>query len=359
MVTQGQVRLAHIGLNHTHAHGFLQSLLLVPEVKVIALYDPDPVAARALIEGVPAALDVPLYEDLALLFERERPEAVLITLPNDATPAAIVQAAEAGAHVYAEKPCARTAAEFAAAALAVRETGVQFSTGYLRRFSPAGRAIKEIVDQGLLGRLASIEARWITTSVDKRDPGHYLFSRERSGGGILHWLGCHWLDFMRWVSSAEVSEVSAILGSCDGAAIDVEDTAVVALRYQGGWAGTGGMLGSLHCSYVTDQATDQLFFGLRGTLGWIYWGKSGPEFVAHSAHPAWRTAPTRVFRYEAGPAAGYGGAQGIVALQAFIAAFRQGAPPSFTTDDALRVLQVLDAAHESASTGRRVILAQQ
>lgn len=348
-------RFAQIGVDHPHAAGFRDTLLLMPEVEVVAFYDPNPRAARSLIR--PPLQSLPLYENLADLLRQERPDAVLITLPNDATPGAVVQCAEAGAHVYAEKPCARTSAEFRPAAEAIRRAGVQFATGYLRRASPAGLAIRDMVQQGLLGRLVSIEARWITTSVrlrkDKmrmRNPAHFLFSKDRSGGGILHWLGCHWIDFMRWVSDAEVSQVIAIMATLSGRTIDVEDTASLCLRY------ANGMVGSLHCGYVTDQATDQLFFGLRGTMGWVNWERSGPEIVAHSTHPAWLAAPTRVLRFEAEAAGGYGGGTGIVAMRQFIASFREGACPAFTSDDALRVLEVLDAAHESASTGRRVVL---
>jgi predicted dehydrogenase len=349
-----QVRFAQIGSDHTHAAGYGQSLLLMPEAEIVALYDADPEGARPRI--LPALRDVPVYDDLATLLRQERPEAVLITLPNDVTPAAITMAAQAGVHVFAEKPCARTAGELLPAVEALRVAGVQFATGYLRRSSPVGQAIKDMVDGGLLGRLISIEARWITTSVTVRDPTHYYFSRERSGGGILHWLGCHWLDFMRWATSAEVVEVAAILDTLSGEEIGVEDTAALSLRYRGGWAQEGGMLGSLHCAYVTDRATDQLFFGLRGTLGWVIWEKSGPELLAHSAHPAWATAPTRVQRYDPEPVDGYGGAQGILALRRFIASFREGARPAFVPEDALRVLEVLDAAHESAACGRRISL---
>jgi predicted dehydrogenase len=304
---------------------------------------------------IPSSLqDVPLYGDLDTLLAQERPEAVLIALANDVTPEAIVRAAESGAHVYAEKPCARTAGEFLPALEAMRKAGVQFATGYLRRSSPVGQAIKDMVDEGLLGRLVSIEARWITTSVTVRDPAHYYFSRERSGGGILHWLGCHWLDLMRWVSSAEVVEVAAILDTLSGEAIGVEDAVALVLRYSNGWTQPGGMVGSLHCAYVTDRATDQLFFGLRGTLGWVEWQKSGPDLVAHSAHPAWATAPTRVLRFEPEPVGGYGGAQGISTLRRFIASFREGVCPAFVAEDALRILEVLDAAHASAASGRRV-----
>ena len=230
----------------------------------------------------------------------------------------------------------------------MKNAGRRFSTGYIRRASAIGQAIKAMVDDGLLGRLVSMETRWITTSVAVRNPQHLIFRGERSGGGILHWLGCHWLDFMRWVSSSEVTEVAAIMDTLSGEAIDVEDTAVLSLRYD------NGMLGSLHCAYATDKARDQLFFGLRGTLGWLEWEKDRNQFTVRSTHPDWATAPTRVMRFEQDPMSGYRGADGLKAVRGFLASFREAATPLFCTADALRVLQVLDAAHESARTARHV-----
>ena len=250
--------------------------------------------------------------------------------------------------MFAEKPCARTSSELVTAANAMRRNGVQFATGYTRRVSPAGRAIKEAVDGGLLGRLVSVEARWVTTTVGQRDPAHPMFSAERSGGGILHWLGCHWLDFMRWSTSSEVTEVAAIVDTLGGESIDVEDTAALSLSF------SNGMIGTLHCSYVIDKWPHQLFFALRGTDGWVRWDGHGPEIEVRSTRPEWATAPTRVMRFEPEPVGGYEGAVGIATLRRFIASFRDGAPPVVSVEDALRVLEVLDAVHESARTGRRV-----
>jgi predicted dehydrogenase len=346
MVASDKVRFAQLGVDHPHAAGLRQGLTLLPEIEVAGFYDPNPASARALIAA--PLQDRPVYGDLAACLGELRPEAVLVTLPNDLAAPAIAAAARAGCHIYAEKPSARTAAEFHPAAAAVGEAGVQFTTGYLRRLVPAGVAIKDIVDRGLLGRLVSIEARWITTSVAKRHPGHFLFSRERSGGGMLHWLGSHWLDFMRWSTSSEVAEVAAVMGTLSGEAIDVEDTATLALRFD------NGMVGSLHVAYTTDKATDQLFFGLRGTLGWVNWERSGPEIEVRSTHPAWAPGETRVMRFTSDPVEGYGGAVGMIALRRFISSFRDGAAPVFTPDDSLRILEVLDAAQESSQTGRRI-----
>ena len=340
------VRFAHIGVAYPHGVGYLESLMLMPEVEIVALHDPDPAAAQTV---VPAGLrGLSVYDDPAVLLATERPDAVVITQPNDITPQLIAQAAEAGAHVFAEKPCARTAVELMPAVRAIQATGVQFATGYTRRVSPAGNAIKKAVDDGVLGRLVSIEGNWVTTSVGVRGPDHPMFSAERCGGGILHWLGCHWLDFMRWATSSEVTEVAAVLDTLSGEPIDVEDTAALSLRFD------NGMVGTLHCSYVIDKWPHQLFFGLRGTDGWMRWDYMRGEIEVRSARADWSAGVTQVTRFETDEVGGYENGDGVAVLRRFIASFRDGRPPAVTLQDALRVLEVVDAAHESSRTGRRV-----
>ena len=343
-----RLRFAHIGVAYPHGMGWIDTLLLMPEVEIVALYDPDTTSAASLVP--PGLQGVPLYDDFGDLLGKERPEAVVIAQPNDITARFIVQAAEAGVHVLAEKPCARTASELMPAVHAVQKAGVQFSMGYPRRVSPVGRAIKDLVDGGDLGRLMSIEASWVTSSVAVRGADQPMFRAESNGGGILHWLGCHLLDFMRWSTSSEVTEVAAIVDTLGVESVDVEDTAALALRYD------NGMIGSLHCSYVMDKMPHHNFFGLRGTDGWVRWEQSGDEIEVRSARPDITAPFTRVIRFERDPLGGYedGGGSGITLLRRFIASFRDGAPPVVSLEDALRVLEVFDAAHESSRTGRRV-----
>jgi predicted dehydrogenase len=142
--------------------------------------------------------------------------------------------------------------------------------------------------------------------------------------------------------------VAAIVDTLGGESIDVEDTAALSLSF------SNGMIGTLHCSYVIDKWPHQLFFALRGTDGWVRWDGHGPEIEVRSTRPEWATAPTRIMRFDPEPVSGYEGAVGIETLRRFIASFRDGARAVVSVEDALRVLEVLDAVHESARTGRRV-----
>jgi predicted dehydrogenase len=184
--------------------------------------------------------------------------------------------------------------------------------------------------------------------VQRRDPNHWFFQREMTGGGILHWLGCHWIDLFNLVSGSEAQSVNAMLETRSGEAIDVEDVASVSLAYE------SGMVASLHCAYVLESGTDQVSIRFAGTKGWMSWDGVGPELHVRSAHPAWATAPNRILRFEPDPAPGYGGAMGMAAMRTFISSFREGTAPEFTTRTILRVLEVLDAAQRSSREQRRV-----
>jgi predicted dehydrogenase len=345
-----KIRIAQIGVVQPHASGYRESLLQMPEVEIVGAYDPDLKASRADMDA--HALHWPLYDDVPALLATEHPDVVLICMPPVETSAIIQQAAVAGCHIYAEKPCARTAEEFLPAVKEIETAGVQFATGYMRHFSPAALTLKSYIERGFLGRMVSAEGGFITTSVSSRNANHWIFNREQSGGGIFHWLGCHWLDLFRWITSSEVESVAAILGTCSGEEIDVEDTGTLALRY------SNGMIGSIHCSYITDPASgidsNQWYVGLRGTLGWVKWGPDESVLQVRSVHPDWQTAPTRTIHFKDDPVPGYGGATGIVALRQFFASFRDNAPAPFTAYDALRILETLDAAGRSSNTGRHV-----
>ena len=88
------------------------------------------------------------------------------------------------------------------------------------------------------------------------------------GGGVLAWLGCHWLDALRFVTGEEIVRVQAELATTSGESIDVEDTAAVSFRT------SGGAVGSLHAGYLLAvgnpgyrAAGHDIALILRGTLG--------------------------------------------------------------------------------------------
>ncbi len=170
-----------------HAH----NLAAMPEVDLTWLVDVDLPRAEALaasIGGKPTAS----MEDA---FAAEDVDAVLIALPTFLHREATELAARYGKHIFCEKPIARTSADGEAMVDACDAAGVVFMIGHVVRFFPENARIKDILDAGTLGRIATVRASRTNPPVMERSP--WFADVEKNGGVVLD-LMIHEIDTLRW-----------------------------------------------------------------------------------------------------------------------------------------------------------------
>lgn len=112
-----------------------------------------------------------------------------------------------GIHVFVEKPLATTADQCRTMVSVARNRGVVLAVGLVRRFFPAPRWAKHVIEGGLLGEITSFDVRegfvynWPVRS-------DFMFRRETAGGGVLLDTGCHTLDLLLWwLAGTEVAAV--------------------------------------------------------------------------------------------------------------------------------------------------------
>lgn len=340
------IRVAIIGVTQPHGQGYIDTLRLLPGVEIVGGFDLDEEETRARA-AIALGADAPIFDNVETLLDETRPDAFVITVPPVLTPGIVIAAANRGIHMVIEKPSARTAAEFLPAVEAVEANDVAVWTGFLRRYSPMGAQIRALIEEGFLGNLVSAEIWHQSRSVRLRGPEHWMFQRDQTGGGMVHWLGVHWIDQMLFLNGGELAELSATLETrADG--IDVEDTAAIALRF------ADRMIGTISCGYVLDGTPDQVSMRVHGDKGWVIWQNDNPEITVHSSDERWRSAPQRTLRFELSPFGGYGGAMGRAHMEDFLAAVRGDAPVGSGARHILRVLRILDAIQESNCTGCRV-----
>jgi predicted dehydrogenase len=351
-------KIALIGITHPHAVAHLKTLNWINSVTSVPIYDSDECALQDFKERPEGKKVEKSYTNLDALLERSDVRVLFVCLRNDETPDVLIRAAEAGKHIVVEKPVARCAKELEPALQAVKKAGVKLTVCFQNRYHPVSQAIYKLVAEGILGQPMGVEIRFVTSQVKHRNPEHWLFKKESAGGGILSWLGCHYLDLICYFMREEITEVSAVLATRSGVAIDVEDSASLSLRFQSGMIGTlqaGYMLpfsgqGYLGPSYDT-------YIAIRGTAGNIVWDptqEGTPSFSAESTIPAWEASHHRTFRYELPQCDAYGGLHGVQFVQDFLDAIQRDTEPMITGSDMLRVLRVIDAAYESNKTGRHV-----
>ncbi|HVC34884.1 MAG TPA: Gfo/Idh/MocA family oxidoreductase [Chloroflexota bacterium] len=350
------VLVGMIGLTHPHSPGYLRTLDALDVVDGVVLCDPVAAAREQAAQQCRKAEQ--RHVDLESLLARSDVPIVLVALPTDRVPDVVTRAARAGKHVICEKPCARSADELRPVLAVLEEHRVQFTTCYLWRNNPAIQKMRELVRAGALGRLTSVELRMVTTQVRLRDPSHWLFKRDVAGGGILSWLGCHWLDLLRYLTGQEAVSVSAMVDTLSGEAIDVEDVASVNLRL------SDGALASLYAGYLLpsgrpgyEAASYDQSIILRGTQGTLRFDKDGDDQIVtlESSAVGWQTAPRQAYRLSLPAHPAYGGVHGLAFLDDFIRRALGGEGQDLVSaDDALRVLEILDAAYLSARSGRTV-----
>jgi predicted dehydrogenase len=167
--------------------------------------------------------------------------------PNDAHAEPCIAAAEAGKHVFCEKPLGRTAAESMAMLQAVQKAGVKHMVAFNYRFVPAIVQAKKIIESGALGRIYHWRAVYLQEwGMDKQMPISWRFQKDIAGSGALGDLGAHIIDLARFL----VGEPKSVMGYTqnwiterpDGSGgmtkSDVDDGFVAAMEFENGALGT-------------------------------------------------------------------------------------------------------------------------
>ena len=341
-------RVGYVGLDHHHTQPYLETLETLP-VDVACACEP---AGGNGSSPVDPPGNVPVYDDLASMLAIEPVDAVFLTLPNRDTPAAIETALDAGVDVYTEKPAARTAAELEPTVARAHASDNTVCVSYPWQFHPISVELAELVDDGFFGDLRAFDARFVASQLAFRDTSHFIFDADASRGGILQWLGIHWIQLLTWLLDDAIARVNAnTVSGTPG--VDVEDGATLQVET------TGGVLGTLQCGYYLGEGVYDTKLDIYGEDGRSSWDPIGREFgfadettlELDDVSGEWASTPHRTVTHDYDPEQGYGGSWGREFVRAFFDACDGEREPPVTLSDALAVLRIVDAAYESADTG--------
>lgn len=352
-----KIKMGLIGATHPHSRFHLRTLELMDEVESVLVYDEDEKALAELRENMGSKIEE-TYTDLAKMLQRDDMPVVFSVMKNDQNVDTIIKAAEAGKHIMSEKPVAIDSQEMKRVIEVVEKAGVKLSVCYQNRFNPISLKMKQLIADGVLGRPLTFEAKMITSQVKFRNPKLWLFDKKQAGGGILVWLGCHYIDGLRFWLQDEVVSVSAMVGTLGGEEIDVEDAACMTMKF------SQGTIGTFHAGYLLpisesgySGATYDTYISIKGSHGRLSWtptAKGDPTLFVESGIDAWAAAPQQKFAYKFAHSEAYGGVYGLEFIKNFVKSALTGKEPPNTGYDALRVLEIIEAAYESSETGRRI-----
>lgn len=190
--------------------------------------------------------------------------AVYVATPPGSHAEHAIAAMKAGKPVYIEKPMAASYEECLKINRVSEETGVPVFVAYYRRTLPYFLRVKQIIDDGMLGQLSTVQIRFAIPPYKtdyNRDNLPWRLKKDLAGAGYFYDLASHQLDFLSFVLG-DITEAKGITANIAGL-YDVEDSVSSAFRFQSGVIGSGSW------SFVAppNTRTDIIeFVGTKGKL---------------------------------------------------------------------------------------------
>ena len=201
---------------------------------------------------------VPSYE--AILADKDI-EAVINTTPNGVHLETTRAAADAGKHVFLDKPIANTVSDGRRITEVCRKAGVVLALGYQRRRESQFRWIKRQIDEGLFGKLVNAEANISRDRLGKIDLGSWRYQAAGMPGGVMLQIGIHYTDVLEYL----IGPVKAVSGQFARLVLpgDNPDVASLVLEHE------NGALSTLNASYAS--ASEYYLMNIYGKEATAYY----------------------------------------------------------------------------------------
>jgi predicted dehydrogenase len=263
-------------------------------------------------------------------------EAIINTTPNDAHLATTRAAAEAGKHVFLDKPIANSVSDGRAITDCCRRAGVILALGYQRRRESHFRWVRRQIDEGRFGKLVNAEANISRDRLGKINLSSWRYQAAGMPGGVMLQIGIHYTDVLTYL----MGPVKAVRGQFAQLVLpgDNPDVASLILEHD------SGALSTLNASYAS--ASEYYLMNIYGKDATAYYdmhnglrllkrGEDKPVAVPSQKNDSF-----------------------VEELEEFAAAVRGNGKPEVGGEYATESLAVVRAGILSAREGRRVEVAE-
>ncbi|MFK4762568.1 Gfo/Idh/MocA family protein [Microbacterium sp. ZW T5_45] len=181
--------------------------------EIVAIVEPNPTraayhAARLTDAGVPAPQLVG-PDDLEKVITEQHVDRVIICARDDLHAELIVRSLEAGADVVVEKPLTIDAASAARIEDAVARTGRNVVITFNYRYSPRNSALRQVIQDGTIGRVTSIDFSWMLDTNHGADYFRRWHREKANSGGLLVHKSSHHFDLVNWWIRSQPTRVFA------------------------------------------------------------------------------------------------------------------------------------------------------
>lgn len=255
--------------------------------------------------------------------------------------------AEAGVHLFIEKPLASSLADVDKLLETCLVHRNVLMIGYNLRFLPSLQYFRRaLIEEQIVGKVLLVRCeagQYLPSWRPNSDYRQGVSANRELGGGVLLELS-HELDYLRWIFG-EVEWVKATLSQQSNLILNVEDSADLTLGFMPGSDGKG-LIGSVNLDFIRHDTTRCCTaIGERGSLQWN--GLTGEVSLYQAGAEGWRM----LFSHPHQSDDSY-----IAEWEHFLDCVKTNRAPSITGVDGLKVLQMIEAARCAASYEHQILV---
>ncbi len=273
---------------------------------------------------------------------REDVDAVSICMPHYLHLPIALAAAKAGKHIIVEKPMAMNVDEAKQMVEASAAAGKVLMTGQNQRFMEEHLAVKELIDQGAIGKVVAVRFDCNQFLRNMYPEGSWMFSKEKTGGGMVICTAVHKIDLLRYLFG-DVKRVSSFLGNTGlNHKMDNEDIAAIIMEFENGIIAEGFYLFAAYKVPIpTTTGELTIIYGDKGIIhnvnGWYIYSTEVPQYSGgltklELPHPPYRDSIKAEISH-------------------FLECIRDGKEPLTSGRDNLGTMAVIDAVYRSGANG--------
>lgn len=305
----------------------LQGLLQIPQVESISLCENNPVRLKEVGEKYNISS---LYTDANEMFAAQSLDGVIVATPDEFHRLPVEQAAAAGVNILVEKPIATTIHDAEAIMSAVEKANVKLQIGFTLRYSPIFQRFHQRKETGWFGDL--------TMGFTRRACPVWEAKRLNGRCSVNDYLGIHDVDLLLWFFGPAVKEVYATRGDfLLYEELGVADYYWTIIKWENGATATVYVTWAMPNGTPNYVETELLLTGTKS-----------------AAHYDWKGQVVRYMDME--KTINDDVFPNMIRLQAegFIDAILNDRPPSPNGQDGINALRIIQAAEESAKSGKPV-----
>ena len=225
----GKVRCAIIGYGPRFNWGWMHAKWIkgVENLSLVAICDKYPACAEKAKNDYP---EVDAYIDMKQMLARDDIDMVSVVTPHNTHAPIVIECLNAGKHVVVEKPMCINIAEATNMIEAAEKANKTLTVFHNRRHDGNVRAIKEVIDQGLIGDVFHIE---LSVCGYGNPEDAWRSQKEISGGGLYDW-GSHAIDWVLHIISSKMVQVTGFFHKFVWHNVSTEDQGQAIILFENG-----------------------------------------------------------------------------------------------------------------------------